>query len=431
MFRTMKQLFAPTNKDLRIRILFTLGALAIFIIGTYIPIPGVQALKQDDNLGFLEMLNTMSGGALKQFSIFALGVMPYITASIIIQLLQMDIFPYFSELKDQGPVGRQKLNQITRYMGIIFAFFEGFAFSYAFMNSIKGGHAPISDLIYVATIMTAGTAFLLWLGDQVTQKGIGNGISLIIMAGIIAQLPHMFELAYSQLIVENILNVSSWVGILLFALLVIVYFLIIIGVIFVELAERKIPIQYANKSTSVYSNQSFMPIKVDTAGVIPVIFASTLLAIPATIAGFLAKSGKTGFQDFVNNYLTYTKPVGFLIFVALIFFFAYFYTFIQLKPEDLAKNLKENGGFIPGVRPGKDTENYISKVLSKLTIIGGVFLVIIAGLPIIFSSFSKLDTKITIGGTSLLIVVGVALETYKQLEGSLVSRNYKKGYSRR
>ena len=431
MFRTMKQLFAPTNKDLRIRILFTLGALAIFIIGTYIPIPGVQALKQDDNLGFLEMLNTMSGGALKQFSIFALGVMPYITASIIIQLLQMDIFPYFSELKDQGPVGRQKLNQITRYMGIIFAFFEGFAFSYAFMNSIKGGHAPISDLIYVATIMTAGTAFLLWLGDQVTQKGIGNGISLIIMAGIIAQLPHMFELAYSQLIVENILNVSSWVGILLFALLVIVYFLIIIGVIFVELAERKIPIQYANKSTSVDSNQSFMPIKVDTAGVIPVIFASTLLAIPATIAGFLAKSGKTGFQDFVNNYLTYTKPVGFLIFVALIFFFAYFYTFIQLKPEDLAKNLKENGGFIPGVRPGKDTENYISKVLSKLTIIGGVFLVIIAGLPIIFSSFSKLDTKITIGGTSLLIVVGVALETYKQLEGSLVSRNYKKGYSRR
>ena len=209
---------------------------------------------------------------------------------------------------------------------------------------------------------------------------------------------------------------------------VIVYFLIIVGVIFVELAERKIPIQYANKSTSAYGNQSFMPIKVNTAGVMPVIFASTLLAIPATIAQ-LVKNEK--FINFVNNYLTYTKPVGFIIFVALIFFFAYFYTYIQLKPEDLAKNLKENGGFIPGVRPGKDTEKYISNVLSKLTIIGGVFLVIIAGLPIIFSSLSGLSSAVTIGGTSLLIVVGVALETYKQLEGSLVSRNYKKGYSRR
>ncbi len=425
MFQTMKQLFAPTNKDLRIRILFTLGALMIFIIGTSVQIPGTASIT--DSLGFLELVNVMGGGALKQFSIFALGVMPYITASIIVQLLQMDIFPYFSELKDQGPVGRQKLNQITRYMGIIFAFFEGFAFAYAFMGQAKVSPTAF-DYIYVATIMTAGTAFLLWLGDQVTQKGIGNGISLIIMAGIIAQLPSMFITAFKHLIVENAAGLATWLTILLFVLLVIVYFLIIIGVIFVELAERKIPIQYANKSTSVYSNQSFMPIKVDTAGVIPVIFASTLLAIPATLANFVKNEG---FKNFVNTYLTYTKPVGFIIFVLLIFFFAYFYTFIQLKPEDLSKNLKENGGFIPGVRPGKDTEKYISKVLSKLTIIGGVFLVIIAGLPIIFSSLSGLPSTVTIGGTSLLIVVGVALETYKQLEGSLVSRNYKKGYSRR
>ena len=420
MFQTMKQLFAPTNKDLRLRILFTLGALMIFVIGTGVQVPGTADVTV--NLGFLELINVMGGGALKQFSIFGLGVMPYITASIIVQLLQMDIFPYFSELKDEGPVGCQKLNQITRYMGIIFAFIEGFAFAYAFLGSGK----TTMDYMYVATILTAGTAFLLWLGDQVTQKGIGNGISLIILAGIVATMPSMFITAFKELITKG--EFALWLGILLFVLFVIVYFLIIVGVIFVELAERKIPIQYANKSTSAYGNQSFMPIKVNTAGVMPVIFASSLLAIPATIAQ-LVKNEK--FINFVNNYLTYTKPVGFIIFVALIFFFAYFYTYIQLKPEDLAKNLKENGGFIPGVRPGKDTEKYISNVLSKLTIIGGVFLVIIAGLPIIFSSLSGLSSTVTIGGTSLLIVVGVALETYKQLEGSLVSRNYKKGYSRR
>ena len=420
MFQTMKQLFAPTNKDLRLRILFTLGALMIFVIGTGVQVPGTADVTV--NLGFLELINVMGGGALKQFSIFGLGAMPYITASIIVQLLQMDIFPYFSELKDEGPVGRQKLNQITRYMGIIFAFIEGFAFAYAFLGSGK----TTMDYMYVATILTAGTAFLLWLGDQVTQKGIGNGISLIILAGIVSTMPSMFITAFKELITKG--EFALWLGILLFVLFVIVYFLIIVGVIFVELAERKIPIQYANKSTSAYGNQSFMPIKVNTAGVMPVIFASSLLAIPATIAQ-LVKNEK--FINFVNNYLTYTKPVGFIIFVALIFFFAYFYTYIQLKPEDLAKNLKENGGFIPGVRPGKDTEKYISNVLSKLTIIGGVFLVIIAGLPIIFSSLSGLSSAVTIGGTSLLIVVGVALETYKQLEGSLVSRNYKKGYSRR
>lgn len=421
MFQTMKQLFAPTNKDLRGRILFTLGALMIFIMGIGIQVPGTGKIGQ--SLGFLELINVMGGGAFKQFSIFALGVTPYITASIIVQLLQMDIFPYFSELKDQGHVGRQKLNQITRYMGIIFAFIEGFAFSYAFLN--KAGSSTF-DYLYVATILTAGTAFLLWLGDQVTQKGIGNGISLFIMAGIVYTMPGMFGTVFTTLINGDL---ALWLGILLFVLFILIYFAIIIGVIFVEKAERKIPIQYANKST-IYSNQSFMPIKVNTAGVMPVIFASTLLAIPSTIAQFLGDKAP-GFVTFVQNYLTYTKPVGFIIFALLIFFFAYFYTFLQLKPEDLAKNLKENGGFIPGVRPGKDTEKYISAILSKITIIGGVFLVVLSGIPIIFSALSGLPANVTIGGTSLLIVVGVALETYKQLEGSLVSRNYKKGYSRR
>lgn len=421
MFQPLKQLMSPINKDLRVRILFTLGALLIFVVGTGIQVPGTADVT--GSLGFLELINVMGGGALKQFSIFALGVMPYITASIIVELLQMDIIPYFSELKKQGPVGRQKLNQITRYMGIIFAFIEGFAFAFAFLGSGKS----TLDYMYVATVMTAGTAFLLWLGDQITQKGIGNGISLIIMAGIISTLPSMFVTAFKELILESSLSLP--LGILLFVGFVIIYFLIIIGVIFVENSERKIAIQYANKTTSAFgANQSYMPIRINSAGVVPVIFASSLLAIPATIAQFVKN---TGFTNFVNKYLNYTTPVGFLIFVVLIYFFAYFYTFLQLKPDELAKNLQENGGFIPGVRPGKDTEKYISNILSKLTIVGGLFLVIISGLPIVFSNVTKLPSSITIGGTSLLIVVGVALETYKQLEGSLVTRTYKKGYSRR
>ncbi len=421
MFQTLKQLFAPTNKDLRTRILFTLGALALFIIGTYIQIPGTPNLDMSSTA--FGTLNAFTGGAMQKFSIFSLGVMPYITASIIMQLLQMDIVPYFSELKDEGPIGRQKINKITRYMGIIFAFIEGFVFAIAFLGD---GKSTI-DYMYVATVITAGTAFLLWLGDQITQKGLGNGMSLIIMAGIIATLPAMFVTAFEELILAD--TYSKAIGIAIFIAFVIIYFLVVIGVIFMQEAERRIQIQYANKSTSVFgANQSYMPIKINTAGVVPVIFASSLLTIPAVIAQFVNNSG---FSNFVSNYLTYTKPIGFVIFVLLIYFFAYFYTFIQLRPEELAKNLKNNGGFIPGVRPGKDTENYISKVLSRLTVFGALFLVIISALPIIFSALTGLSSSVSVGGTSLLIVVGVALETYRQLEGSLLTRNYKKGYSRR
>ena len=421
MFQHMKQLFSPTNKDLRVRILFTLGVLALFIIGTYVQIPGTPNLDMS-NLA-LGTLNTFTGGAMQKFSIFSLGVTPYITASIIVQLLQMDIVPYFSELKDEGPVGRQKINKITRYLGIIFAFIEGFVFAVAFLGDGK----TTLDYMYVATIITAGTAFLLWLGDQITQKGMGNGISLLIMAGIIATLPSMFVTAFEELILSG--NYSQIVGIITFILFVVIYFVVIIGVIYMQEAERRIQIQYANKSTNMFgSNQSYMPIKINTAGVIPVIFASSLLTIPAVIAQFVKNDN---FTNFVNKYLTYTKPVGFILFVIFIYFFAYFYTFIQLRPEELAKNLKENGGFIPGVRPGKDTEEYISKVLSRLTVFGALFLVIISALPILFSSITSLPSSVTVGGTSLLIVVGVALETYGQLEGSLLARSYKKGYSRR
>ena len=419
MFQTLKQLSAPTNKDLRQRIFFTLGVLALFIIGTYVKIPGTPNLDYSSTA--FGTLNAFTGGAMQKFSIFSLGVTPYITASIIVQLLQMDIIPYFSELKNEGPTGRQKINKITRYMGIIFAFIEGFVFAIAFLGSGK----TTLDYMYVATVITAGTAFLLWLGDQVTQKGIGNGVSLIIMAGIIATLPATFVTVFEDLILSG-KYATAW-GITLFVLYVLMYFLVVIGVIFIQEAERRIQIQYANKST-FGNNQSYMPIKINTAGVIPVIFASSLLTIPAVIAQFANKESVT---NFVNEYLTYTKPVGFIIFVVLIYFFAYFYTFIQMRPEEMAKNLKENGGFIPGIRPGKDTENYISKVLSRLTVFGALFLVIISALPIIFSALTSLPSNVSIGGTSLLIVVGVALETYRQLEGSLVSRNYKRGYTGR
>ncbi|MBQ9019645.1 MAG: preprotein translocase subunit SecY [Bacilli bacterium] len=423
MFKTMKELFTSGNKDLRHRIYFTLMCLTVFILGISIRVPGTEDLTK--NLGFLELINTIGGGALKNFSIFALGVMPYITASIITQLLQMDIFPYFTELAKQGHTGRQKINQITRYMGIAFAFIEGYAFAFAFLG--KTGN-PM-QYMYIATVLTAGTALLLWMGDQMTQKGIGNGVSLIIMAGIIATLPQMFITAFQGLVTfTGAANVIT-LGIVKFVLFVIVYFAIVIGMIFVQESERRIPIQYANKSTSAYGNaQSFMPIKINSAGVIPVIFASSLLSIPNIIAQVI-KNDK--FTLVVQKYLTYTTPVGFIIYVVLIFFFAYFYTFIQLKPEEFAKNLQENGGYIPGIRPGEETKQYVSKILTRLTVLGSAFLSVIAGLPIIFSKLTSLPTSVSIGGTGLLIVVGVALETYKQLEGSILTRSYKRGYSRR
>ena len=424
MFKAMKELFTSGNKDLRHRIYFTLAALTVFILGISIRVPGTESMTKD--LDFLELINTIGGGALKNFSIFALGVMPYITASIIMQLLQMDIIPYFTELSKQGHTGRQKINQITRYIGIAFAFVEGYALAFALLG--KTGN-PF-QYMYISTVLTAGTSFLLWMGDQISQKGIGNGLSLIIMAGIIASLPQMFIDAFTGLIALDGTTQVIALGVIKFILFVIIYFAIVIGMIFVEESERRIPIQYANKSTtSAYgASQSFMPIKINTAGVIPVIFASSLMSIPGIVAQVIKNDG---FTLFVQKYLTYTTPVGFVIYVLLIFFFAYFYTFIQLKPEEFAKNLQENGGYIPGIRPGEETKEYITMILSRLTVLGATFLSVIAGLPILFSRLTSLPTSVSIGGTGLLIVVGVALETYKQLEGSILTRSYKRGYSRR
>ncbi len=417
MFKNLKLIFSPKNKDLRSRILFTMFGLMIFCIGTTIPVPGTQGAIS--GLGLWELLNAMGGGALKNFSIFSLGVMPYISASIITGLLQMDIIPYFTELKESGAAGRQKINQINRYIGIALAFIQGFAMAFAF---VKNGTAI--DYIKIATILTAGTAFLLWLGDQITQKGLGNGISLLIMSGILLTTPQMFIDTFNALIVES--STSTFIGIMSFSLFVLLYIAIIIGIIFIEQSERRIPIQYSNQTSSAYgAKQNYIPFKLNSAGVMPVIFASVIFSIPAFIAGLLKSD--SGFTVFVSKYLSYTTPVGFVLYIVCIFVFGFFYTFLQVNPEELSKNLNRQGGYIPGIRPGKETKDYIKTILGRITLLGTVFIAVIAGLPIIFSSFvnTNLPTSVSIGGTGMLIVIGVALETYKQLESSLINRNYK------
>ena len=413
MFRGFSQLFNKNNKDLRKRIYLTLFCLGIFCLGTSVTIPWASVVY--DELGFLEIFNIMSGGGLRSFSIFGLGVSPYITASIITQLLQMDIIPYFKDLKEQGYVGRQKINKINRYLGILIGFFQAYVLCIFYMNS-----ADIFVQLKTALVMTAGTAFCLWMGDQITNKGIGNGQSMLIMAGIILSMPSIFTGAYNGFVSSG--TYTAGLGMFFFILFILLYLLIIVGIIWIQLAERRIPIQYANKSTSAYGAQnSFLPIKINSAGVIPVIFASILTTIPATIVTLI---GNQNAIDFVNKYIIYTTPTGFILYIIFIIFFAYFYTFMVMNPEEMSKNLNSRGGYIPGIRPGEDTSNYISDSMGKLTIVGSIFLVILAGIPVIFSQIFNLSNSVTIGGTGMLIVVGVAIETYKQMESSLVSRSY-------
>ena len=420
MFAKIKQLFSSSNKDLRHRIYFTLACLAVFAYGTTITIPWADTIYQE--LGFLEIFNLMAGGGLKSFSIFALGVSPYITASIITQLLQMDIIPYFKELKEEGYTGRQKINKITRWLGIIFAFVQAYVLTFAYMKGMSS-----VEILKTTLVMTAGTCFLIWMGDQITQKGIGNGTSLLIMAGIIQSMPNIFSTAFNELITSG--TYTNVVGIILFSVFVLVNIAIVVGIVYTQLAERRIPIQYSNRTNVAYGkDQSFLPIKLNAANVIPVIFASTLITIPVTIVNLMNNQAAI---DFVNNYINYTSWTGMILYVALIMFFGYFYTLMQMNPDDMSKNLNKSGGYIPGVRPGTETSTFLAKVINRLSFVGSILLVIIAILPILFSKLSGLSSTVTIGGTGLLIVVGVAIETNKQLDSSLISRSYKKGYRRR
>lgn len=421
MFKTFKLLFSKKNADLRKRIYFTLFILLIFIVGTTIPVPGTQGAIS--NLGIWELYDAIGGGALQNFSIFALGVMPYISASIITGILQMDIVPYFTELKKNGAEGRQKINKINRYMGLVIAFLQGFAMSVAF---VKGGTAL--EYMKLALILTAGTAFLLWLGDQITAKGIGNGISLLIMAGIINTVPSMFIDTFKALVLNN---TELFIGIVSFTLFVLFYIAIILGIVFIEKSERRVPIQYSNQTSSAYgAKQNYIPFKLNSASVMPVIFASVIFSVPSFIATLLDSSN--GFVKFTNTFLNYKTPEGFIVYIIVIIFFSYFYTFLQINPEELSKNLNRQGGYIPGIRPGKETQDYIKTILGRITFLGAIFISIIAGLPIIFSNFlnTNLPSSVNVGGTGILIVVGVALETYRQLESRLINRNYRRGVVR-
>ena len=421
MFKNIKQIFSARNKDIRKKILFTLLILFIYKLGTAVRVPGTENITED--LGFLELLNVMGGGSLKNFSIFALGVTPYISASIIIQLLQMDIIPYFSNLAKEGHTGRVKLNKITRYLGIVLAFLQGLVMSFSFLGASSGA----VEYLRVSVILTAGTCFLLWLGDQITSKGVGNGVSMLIMAGILISTPTMMKDAFSSFVVSGTVQEVS-LGVTKFILFLLAYILIIVGVVFIEKSERRIPVQYSNKTLTAYgAKQTYIPFKLNSAGVMPVIFASSLISIPSLIATFLKKDS---FSLFVNKYINYNTVTGFILYILLIVLFTYLYTFMAsgLRPKELAENLNKQGGYVPGVRPGNETKKYITKVLSRTTFMGAVFLLVIAGIPILVSNLSSLPTNVTVGGTGLLIVVGVALETYNQIESSLSARKYERSY---
>ncbi|AEV17470.1 MULTISPECIES: preprotein translocase subunit SecY [Geobacillus] len=426
MFRTISNFMRVS--DIRNKIIFTLLMLIVFRIGTFIPVPGVNAdvLKLQDELNAFGVLNIFGGGALQNFSIFAMGVMPYITASIIVQLLQMDVVPKFTEWSKQGEVGRRKLAQFTRYFTVVLGFIQAIGMSYGF-NNLAGGmlirNPGIGTYLLIAVVLTAGTAFLMWLGEQITAKGVGNGISIIIFAGIVSGIPTVLNQIYAQQF-ENV-GEDVFLRIVRLLLVALAVVAVIVGVIYIQQAFRKIPIQYAKRlegRSPVGGHSTHLPLKVNPAGVIPVIFAVSFLIAPPTIASFFGTNDVT---LWIRRTFDYTHPVGMIIYVVLIIAFTYFYAFVQVNPEQMADNLKKQGGYIPGIRPGKNTQEYVTRILYRLTLVGSIFLAVVAVLPVFFVNFANLPSSARIGGTSLLIVVGVALETMKQLESQLVKRHYR------
>ncbi|GKV66312.1 MULTISPECIES: preprotein translocase subunit SecY [Sporosarcina] len=426
MFQTISNFMRV--KEIRSKIIFTLLVLIVFRLGTFVPVPNVDAtaLQQSDNQ-FIGFLNTFGGGALSNFSIFAMGIMPYITASIIVQLLQMDVVPKFTEWSKQGDVGRRKLAQFTRYFTIVLAFIQAIAMSFGFNQTFGGkliADNSVSTYVVIAIVLTAGTAFLLWLGEQITAKGVGNGISILIFAGIAAGIPN----AVNQLYVTQIQDAGDalFIRIATMILLLIVVVAIVVGVIYFQEALRKIPIQYAKRvsgrNQSVASQQTHLPLKLNAAGVIPVIFAVAFFITPQQIAPFFGENSVT---KTIIRIFDYTNPIGMILYVTLIIAFTYFYAFIQVNPENMAENLKKQGAYIPGIRPGANTQKYLTSTLYRLTFVGSIFLAVVAVMPIFFINLANLPQSAQIGGTSLLIVVGVALETMKQLESQLVKRHYR------
>jgi preprotein translocase subunit SecY len=407
--------------ELKSRILFTLGMLAVYRIGAHIPTPGINGEELSRFLterggalmGFFDMF---SGGALSRVTIFALGIMPYISASIILQLLTV-VIPSLGRLAKEGESGRKKITTYTRYGTVIISIIQSFFIAVGLEGMSDG--AFISEpgwsfrLITVLTL-TSGTAFIMWLGEQITERGIGNGISLIIFAGIVAQLPA------AVISTANLVRAGE-LSIFFIILLLAVVLVVVAFIIYMERGQRKIPVQYAKRvvGRKVYGGQStHLPLKINVAGVIPPIFASSIIMFPATIAGFIP-------IPWVQNFAQQLGPgtwLNTILFASMIFFFAYFYTAVVFNPVDVAENLKKYGGYIPGVRPGKKTSEYIYRVLNRLTLVGGLYLVAVSLLPQFL--ISMYNVPFFFGGTSLLIVVGVALDTVSQMESHLITRSY-------
>ncbi len=415
------------NKDIRNRILFTLFAFLVYRLGSAITVPDVNTADliagMNDNSLFA-MLNLLGGGGLEQFSVFALGVTPYITASIIIQLLSMDVIPSLTELSKSGAVGRKKLDKYTRYLAVIFAFVQAISFIYGFSRQyptlIIGG-VSLSKILYIATIFAAGSLFLVWIGDQISMKGIGNGISMVIMAGIVGRMPQQFSAAWTSLAGDSAVKNGIW----LFVAYIAIYLLIIIFVTLINTAERRIPIQYTSSSIvlSKQSKSNYLPLKVNSASVIPVIFASSLLMAPLQIANFF---NKTEFLNKVQDWLGLGTWYSLAIYVFLILFFTFFYTKMQIDPEKVSENLGKSGSYIPSIRPGKETKDYINRVLSRITVLGAIALSIIAVMPHAMPLIWKeMPSSMALGGTGLIIVVGVAIETVRQIQGLITQKSYK------
>ena len=420
MFKTISQAFKV--KEIRQKMIFTLLMLVIFRIGSNIPVPSINRdylaqMFTDKNMGLFELFNLFSGGAFSNFTIFALSITPYITASIIVQLLTV-AFPYFEQLAKEGLEGRKKMAKITRYMTVVLALIQALGLTFGlFKKTIV--EPSMFTYIVITLILTAGTTFLMWLGEKINENGIGNGISLIIFGGIIARVPSGTANIWTQY-KGGTINFIALLLLLAFGIVV------IIGIIEVQQGTRRIPVQYAKRvvGRKMYGGQStHIPLKVNQAGVIPIIFALSLLQFPLTIMYFFPN---TGFYDFCEKYLSPNGNPGVIVYavlnVLLIIFFNYFYTAITFNPVEVAQNMKANGGFIPGIRPGNATVEYLNRVMSRLSIVGAIFLAAVATLPTIISVYTGIN--IHFGGTSLLIAVGVALDTMRQIENQMIMRNY-------
>ena len=410
------------NKEIRKRILFTLVILFIFRLGSAIPAPGINdtVITLSAN-SLLTMMSLLGGGSIEQMSIFSLCVGPYITSSIIVQLLSMDIIPALAEMAKSGKKGRQQMDRITRYVAVVLSIVQGY-FIVQLLSSQWGivENPGFVSYLYISIIFTAGTMFLLWLADEITTKGIGNGVSLIIFAGIVANMPSNFQLVYQTFVGEN---ATSKLGIPGFIIYCLMFIAIIVLVVVMQMAERRIPIQQStsHRLNKTKGDLNHLPLKINSASVIPVIFASALIQAPQIIASWV----NTDAYNFLSKLFDFTNPVFLIFYALLIILFTFFYTNLTVDPNKMADDLNKNGQFIPGVRPGSETKEYVSKVLNRITCLGALLLTFIALLPYIISNLTGLSQRAALGGTGIIIVVGVAMDTIKELKGKLTNKQYK------